>query len=441
MTASVPGIAGNVLFTATGRGGAPEKIVVDAGSQQTGASGQPLPNPLIVVVTDRSHNRLANVPVTFAVKKGGGNFAGPLSVTMNTDSDGRALALLTLGPTDGIANNLVEATFTGNAGLPAAFSLSSKTPRDPANTVIQGVVLDNSNNPVPGATIRAYLQNVPAQATTGLPPSATATSGANGQFLIKPAPVGFVKLLVDGGTVQRPGKWPNLEYELVTISGQTNTLGMPVYLLPIDTQHTLCLGETAGGTLTLPQVPGFALTVQPGAATFPGGSKTGCVSVTPVHPDKIPMVPGFGQQPRFIVTIQPAGTLFNPPAQISIPNSDALKPGEITEMYGFDHDLGMFVSIGTGTASADGTVIKSDRGVGVVKAGWFCGGPPADAGGAGECPECQKCDGTKCVPDAAKENKTCNSGSRRMRRLQGWAVRTDPVEVSAQIGWGAFEPV
>ncbi len=123
------------------------------------------------------------------------------------------------------------------------------------------------------------------------------------------------------------------------------------------------------------------------------------------------MVPGFGQQPRFIVTIQPAGTLFNPPAQITIPNGDALKPGEITEMYGFDHDLAMFVSIGTGTASADGTVIKSDPGVGVVKAGWFCGGPPTPSGGAGTCPDCQMCNGTECVADASQNGNQCSTPS------------------------------
>jgi hypothetical protein len=53
--------------------------------------------------------------------------------------------------------------------------------------------------------------------------------------------------------------------------------------------------------------------------TFPGGTKEGCVSVTVVNGDKIPMVPGFGQQPRFIVTIQPAGAVFNPPAPMARP--------------------------------------------------------------------------------------------------------------------------
>ena len=92
-----------------------------------------------------------------------------------------------------------------------------------------------------------------------------------------------------------------------------------------------------------------SLTVEAGSATFPDGTKSGIVSVTVVHNDKIPMVPNFGQQPRFIVTIQPAGVFFNPSAPITIPNMDGLAPGEVTELYSFDHDLGQFVAIGTGT--------------------------------------------------------------------------------------------
>ncbi len=37
---------------------------------------------------------------------------------------------------------------------------------------------------------------------------------------------------------------------------------------------------------------------------------------------------------------EPAGRHFDPPAALSLPNSDGLVPGEITEMYAFDHDLG-----------------------------------------------------------------------------------------------------
>lgn len=228
-----------------------------------------------------------------------------------------------------------------------------------------------------------------------------------GQFTLTSAPVGYVKLIADGSTARRSGTWPMLEYPIYTIAGQNNTLEMPVYLLPIDVRRGIFVDETDGGTLTIPELPGFALTVAPGSATFPGGSRTGTVSATLVHPDKMPMTPGFGQQPRFIVTIQPPGVHFDPPAALTIPNADGLAPGEITEMYSFDHDLGQFVSIGTGAVSEDGTVVRSDPGVGIIKGGWHCGGNPSTSGATANCAECSKCNGTTCVADPAKASKAC----------------------------------
>jgi hypothetical protein len=417
--ATANGFTGTAIFTATGIASSAANISVDAGGQQTGVAGQALPFPFVVVVTDSAHNRLGNVPVTFQVKQGGGSLNGQPSLTTNTDSDGRAAAFLTLGLQEGIENNLVEATFPGNTGFTAAFTASGRIPGSASATQISGVILDNTNAPVPGATVRAFLYNVPAQVSGGLPPTVSAQTDQQGQFSIAGAPVGFVKLIVDASAVQRPGKWPNLEYELVTVAGQNNTLGQPIYLLPLDTQNQLCVSPTIGGTLTLPQVPGFSLTVQPGAATFPGGSRTGCVTVTPVHPDKIPMVPGFGQQPKFIVTIQPAGTMFNPPAAITLPNTEGLKTREVTEMYSFDHDLATFVSVGTATVSEDGTAIRSDPGVGVLKAGWYCGGPPTPTGSAGTCPDCQKCQGSQCIADRNQNNSPCGDTQRTLNLFCG----------------------
>jgi hypothetical protein len=137
--------------------------------------------------------------------------------------------------------------------------------------------------------------------------------------------------------------------------------------------------------------------------------------VTVVHGDKVPMLPGFGQQPRFIVTIQPAGAVFNPPAPITLPNVDGLRPREVTEMYSFDHDIGSFVAIGTGVVSNDGQVIRSSTGVGVLKAGWHCGGNPAVSGTAATCPACQTCNGTQCVTDNTKmppeKCASCDNGT------------------------------
>jgi len=407
------GFEGTALFNATGTQGAAGKIVIDTGNDQIGAISASLPKPFIAVVIDDGNNRLGGVPVTFTVVDGGGSFDGQTAVVVDTDSDGRAAATLTLGMQEGNANNVVQATFPSNTGFPAAFSASGRAPGEPQKTTVSGVVFDNSNAPIPGVTVRAVLTNELHSNAASVASAVVAQTDARGQFLIPGAPVGLVKLLVDGSTAQLPGVFPALEYDMVTVSGQNNTVGQPIYLLPINTDNQLCVTATSGGgTLTIPDAPGFSLTFGPNQVTFPGGSKEGCISVTVVHGDKVPMVPGFGQQPRFIVTIQPAGAVFNPPAPMTLPNVDGLRPREVTEMYSFDHDIGSFVAIGTGTVSDDGSVIRTNTGVGVLKAGWHCGGNPSATGTAAQCGECAKCDGSNCVPDngaSCDDGKFCTS--------------------------------
>lgn len=383
--AAAVGFAGPAVFTASALPGEATLIVVDSGGYQVGVAGQQLPRPLIAAVVDPGHNRLEGVPVVFRVTKGSGRFADGSEETVVTDSDGRAIVTFTLGSEEGTANNQVEARIQGlDNGPVASFVATGRTAGDPAATTISGVVLDNTNVPIAGVTLRVR--------DTGL----TAIADQEGQFRIAGAPVGAVKLIVDGSTVSRPGSWPDLEFDLVTISGRDNTVNMPIYLLPLDLANAVSVDETRGGTLTLPQVPGFALEIAPGSVTFPGGSKSGLVSVTVVHNDKVPMVPNFGQQPRLIVTIQPAGARFDPPARLTLPNVDGLAPGRVTEMYSFDHDLGHFVSIGPATVSDDGTMIVSNPGVGIVKAGWHCGGDPSTGVCLHQCPECASCN-ADCV--------------------------------------------
>jgi len=291
--------------------------------------------------------------------------------------------------------HVVEADISGNTGAPAGFVSTGLVSGDPGLTAVSGVVLDNSNNPIPGVTMR--INGTTRQAVTD----------AEGEFTIANAPVGPVHLVADGSTATVPGEYPTLMFELVNIAGQDNSLGMPIYLLPLDIGSAATVGGTQDVLYTLPEVPGFSLTVKAGSVTFPDGTTEGQISVTQVHADKVPMAPPNGLQPRFVITIQPAGAVFDPPAPITLPNVDGLAPGEKTNIYSFDHDLGQFVSIGTGTVSADGSIIASDPGVGVVKAGWHCGGNPQPTGSANNCKDCWKCVDNRCEPDLAQNGSIC----------------------------------
>ncbi len=112
-----------------------------------------------------------------------------------------------------------------------------------------------------------------------------------------------------------------------------------------------------------------------------------------------------------IVTIQPTNARFDPPAPLTLPNVDAHLPGAQIEMFSYDHDLEEFVAIGLGTVNSSGTLIESNPGVGVIKAGWHGGSPPRDEGcatGPTQCGNvCYRRSGSGCsagcVPDDLNE--------------------------------------
>ena len=262
--ATAAGFVGTAAFTATGTATGASLITVDSGNNQTAALGAKLAFPFVVVVTDAGFNRLGGVPVTFIVKQGGGSFAGKQTLQMNTDPDGRAAAFLSLGTEPGLDNNVVEASFTGNKGQPAAFIASAKTPGNAADTRITGVVLDNSNTPIEGVTVRLFQTHQGSNNNTPIQVGTPVRTDAQGQFLMAGAPVGFFKLMADGTTVSpERGVFPTLEYDIVTVAGQENTVGMPLLLPVLDQTTQLCVSETQGGTLELPAVPGFSLKVAP----------------------------------------------------------------------------------------------------------------------------------------------------------------------------------
>lgn len=372
------GFDGEVLFYASATVGTGNKVTVNAGNNQRGAIGQPLSQPFVVAVVDDGANVVPGARIEFKVTQGSGKFQNDqTTVTSTTDSDGRATAEFTLGSEEGLDVHRVTATLVGTE-LYAGFTASALKTGAAGQTSISGVVMDNQEHPLPNVTVRVDGTTREAQ------------TDAQGQFKITEAPVGTVHLIADGSTTTAEGEYPTLSFNLTTIAGADNPLSAPIYLVKLDTVNAKTVGDQ-DVTLTLPEVPGFALEVKAGSVTFPDGKKTGKLSVTPVNASKIPMAPPNGMQPQFIVTIQPVGAKFDPPAPLSLPNVDGHKPGAQVEMYSYDHDLEEFVAIGLGTVSTDGSIIKSNQGVGVIKAGWHCGSQP---GGSGCCTSPGKCQTT-----------------------------------------------
>jgi len=397
VSVNVVGYDDEVIFTASASGNIGNKININSGNNQRGAVNQVLPAPLVVSVTDEGANVVSGARVRFDAIVGGGTFLenDTNSYEVQTDSDGRASAQFVLGTLEGVdAQRVLVTLVDAPVGDPitAGYSATAFVPADPGLTSISGVVLDNQDVPIPGVTVR--IDGSTRQGVTD----------AAGQFKITEAPVGPVHLVVDGSTATIEGEFPSLSYNLVTIAGVDNPMSSPVYMVKLDMAATVYAGPT-DVVLELAKYPGFKLEIAKDSVTFPDSAREGLISATSVNADTIPMAPPNGMQPQFIVTIQPTGTRFDPPARLTLPNVDGHPPGAQAEMYSYDHDLEEFVTIGLGTVSEDGSLLVSNPGVGVIKAGWHCGSQPGGQGCTHSCGECEKCaPNCSCETDAAKAN-------------------------------------
>ena len=376
VTVSSTGFPGEVVFSASAYANAPAFIVASRGSQQFGMMGSLLPEPLIARVTDGSKNPVPGVDVVFRVKEGGGrlrvgDFEPAEEVMVTTDRDGNAIVDLELGNALadlGDSSQVVEAQVYARDGLTAEFVAHNLRPGALDETSITGLVLDNSNLPMKGVEVKISGNSFNTRETL---------TNDNGRFVFEQAPVGTVHLYLDGSTSDRPGEWPHLMFEMVTVSGQENTVGMPIYFPEVDYDG----GKIAGGDqeviIPMAGVAGASVIIAPNSMTFPDGRTSGRMMFTQVQSDKMPMPAPNGTTFDYSWTLQPAGVAFDPPARVTLPNTGGAHPGEEVEIFSFDHDLMEWVSAGPGVVSEDASIIISREGYGIRHSGWG-GNPPRD---------------------------------------------------------------
>jgi hypothetical protein len=398
VSVSAPGFVGQAVFSEDSTVGATAVIHTVSGEWQMGAAGVALAQPLVAIVFDAGGNPVVNVPVTFTVQSGGGLIGGGTTFVTNSDSDGKAYAVLVLGQQEGINNNTVTASFPGMTGEPASFISSGVVPGPAANTIVSGLVLDDTDTPIPNATASIQGTNL------------SALTNAQGQFTIANAPVGDIVLYINGATSTSPYTFPTLSFQMATIPGVNNTLGHPVYLPALDTSNSQVVGGDQPVQLTMTGVPGLVYTVAPNSVTFPDGSHVGTLTLSQVHGDRVPMAPPNGTAPRLVGTLQPAGVLFNPPIQMQLPNTDGLAPGQVEEIFSFHHDLEQFVVEGTARVSQDGSVVVTDPGFGLTVSGWHGGGGNNQNPTCGDgCGACQACSNGSCAADPTQNGQTCTT--------------------------------
>ncbi|UXI68190.1 carboxypeptidase-like regulatory domain-containing protein [Tahibacter amnicola] len=397
-------LAEDVVFTATGLRGTPAWVLVSglSGSQYVSTHSQPV-EPLSAVVIDADRNPMTGTPVQFTIEDGDAHFTAQSAAGGSVSADGRQITvtadkngMASVRPITGaIAGNVHVRAQAIVAGAPfgaADFQLLVLERKD-GPTAFSGVVLDHTGAPLPG--VRLSISRT----------SLSTVSNAEGRFRFDDqVPPGKIDLFVDGTAIRQTRRgqtvqYPGLHFETAVIQGQVNQLPHPIYLPPINLGQAQIVGGDSDVTLTIPGLDGFAMRVKAHSVTFPDGSTTGPLVVTPVNGDRLPMVPpgGFGTFGAIAWTIQPTGTRFDPPVEVSMPNLAGMKPGETLPIVQWDHDLATFVPMGRGTVSEDGTRVVSDPGSGITKAGWG-GGPPPTPPNCGTNPPAESCRGGQCGP-------------------------------------------
>ena len=105
--------------------GAASTLTLTSGNGQSGVTGAPLANPLVVTVSDANGNPVSGVSVTFAINTAPGGATGQsLSATgATTAANGQASTVLTLGNLPGTYT--VTAASTGLTGSPVTFTATS----------------------------------------------------------------------------------------------------------------------------------------------------------------------------------------------------------------------------------------------------------------------------------------------------------------------------
>ncbi len=375
-------IAGTILFCASATPAPAKQIDIGSGNNQRAEAGGPAPEALRVWVND-GVNGVADIPVIFTVTEGGGKVMGASSVTVNTGVTGHAEVSFNLGPE--LGNNIVEATFVGNNELPATFVLYG-VERTNQPTSFTGLVLDNANQPIQGATCVLQVGRVTLPSTT---------SNATGHFSFTNIPMaGSAHLHVDGLTATAvngqpipPGSFPALAYETIVIPNAENSLSTPVLMPPLNPNNARVYDDTQDVELTVEGIDGLKMIVKKGSmkradGSIPSPSDPAIISLNQVHFDKVPMPMPDGVTSLYAGTLQPMGATFDPPIEVTFPNLTGQPPGSTGYFLSFNHETHRFEIVATGRITDDGAFFVTDPGTGIPVAGWH--DPPSPPPGKGE---------------------------------------------------------
>ncbi|MFG3285304.1 polymorphic toxin-type HINT domain-containing protein [Streptomyces sp. NPDC048111] len=237
---------------------------------------------------------------------------------------------------------------TGRGAAPKA-SPALRAPA--AQTALTGRVLKLDGTPLANVTARIGARSV--------------RTDVQGRFLLAGISSDATTVVVDGATANTAERqYGRFDIHIQPRPGQSTDLGFPVWMTPLDTQHTVHFDAPAKAEVVLktPQIPGLEVRIPKGSVVRDEhGKPVTELGITPIALDRAPFpLPAHSVVPVFF-TVQPGGTyVFPQGAQIIYPNYTHEPPGSRVEFMDYDPAKKGWYVYGHGQVSADGRQVVPD---------------------------------------------------------------------------------
>jgi RHS repeat-associated protein len=307
-----------------------------------------------------------------------------VSVVPDPDADGHLLVVGAVGATQPNNTINIKAGFFNSDSTTAAsdgsfqmsvryFDSATLTASTPSNshsrsatiyfqriTRLSGIVKDTDNRPLANAKIS--LQGLSTYVFTD----------QNGVFLFEGSATGNQTLLVDGSNVVDPcqncaaRKFTTVALKLSIGLKQDNVLQRPVFMTPLYQDGSeVTVSATQETTVTNSRAPDAELMIPADA-----------IDADPNHPLKVSMeytpasattiAPPEFAMPDQVLSLEPSGTRFKKPVEVTLPNRDELPPKTNVIIMSYDSAKGTWGPDGVGVVDDDGTTLTTKEGMGIT---------------------------------------------------------------------------